>query len=114
MANLSAIRAVVTGATSGLGLAMAEALAEAGARVAVTSRNGARAQEMSACLGGSALGVELDVRYEESVKSAVDEIYPRLGGVDEDDDVRPAEDNVSATPYPGRAKALAEAKAPSM
>ncbi len=82
MADLSAIRAVVTGATSGLGLAMAEALAEAGARVAVTSRNGARAQEMSARLGGSALGVELDVRDEESVKSAVDEIYPRLGGVD--------------------------------
>jgi len=42
--RLTGTRVVVTGATSGLGNAMAEALVEAGARVAVTSRERSRAE----------------------------------------------------------------------
>ena len=38
MTELGGTRALVTGATSGLGLAMARALVDAGARVAITSR----------------------------------------------------------------------------
>jgi NAD(P)-dependent dehydrogenase (short-subunit alcohol dehydrogenase family) len=37
---------LVTGATSGLGRAMAEALAEAGARVAITSQDRLRANDL--------------------------------------------------------------------
>ena len=37
--ELNGVRVLVTGATSGLGAAMASALAEAGARVMVTSRD---------------------------------------------------------------------------
>ncbi|MGA8461849.1 MAG: SDR family NAD(P)-dependent oxidoreductase, partial [Streptosporangiaceae bacterium] len=43
--DLSGTRALITGATSGLGLAMASALAEAGATVLLTGRDAARAQE---------------------------------------------------------------------
>ncbi|MEU4366770.1 SDR family NAD(P)-dependent oxidoreductase [Micromonospora chersina] len=75
------VRVLVTGGTSGLGLAMATALAEAGAAVAVTGRSGPRAQAVAAGLPG-AIGVELDVRDETSVSRAVDEAWSRLGGID--------------------------------
>ncbi|WP_433319643.1 SDR family NAD(P)-dependent oxidoreductase [Micromonospora chersina] len=75
------VRVLVTGGTSGLGLAMASALAQAGAAVALTGRSGPRAQAVAADLSG-AIGVELDVRDESSVTRAVDEAWSRLGGID--------------------------------
>jgi gluconate 5-dehydrogenase len=80
--RLTGTRAVVTGATSGLGKAMAEALVAAGARVAVTSRERSRADAAALALGPEAVGIELDVRDEASVHAGADEIYERLGGVD--------------------------------
>lgn len=78
---LDKTRVLVTGGTSGLGLAMASALAEAGATVAVTGRSGERASAVAAELPG-AFGIELDVRDEASVAGAVDEAWSRLGGID--------------------------------
>ncbi|MER5911250.1 SDR family oxidoreductase [Streptomyces sp. NPDC001982] len=75
------VKVLVTGGTSGLGLAMASALAAAGARVALTGRSGTRAQAVAAELPG-ALGIELDVRDEASVAGAVDRAWSRLGGID--------------------------------
>ncbi len=80
--TLDETRALVTGATSGLGLAMARALAAAGARVAVSSRDGERARGIVDELGGGALGIELDVRDAGSVAAAVDRVYRKLGGLD--------------------------------
>jgi gluconate 5-dehydrogenase len=80
--QLDGTRALVTGGTSGLGRAMAEALARAGARVALTSREPARASATAAELPGEAIGVELDVRSDVSVRTAVDQAYDALGGVD--------------------------------
>ena len=82
MPRLSGTRALVTGATTGLGRAMARALADAGARVAVTSRDAARARDAAAAIGPTAVPVALDVRDEASVASAVDEAHTRLGGLD--------------------------------
>ena len=73
--------ALVTGGTSGLGLAMAAALAGAGLRVAVAGRSAQRAEEVAGRLPG-AFGVELDVRHEESVAGAVAAAWSRLDGID--------------------------------
>src|ERR1700754_5071708 len=75
-------RALVTGATSGLGLAMARALADAGARVAVTSRDAARAEQTAAELGRDAFGLALDARDEAAVAAGVAEVWERFGGLD--------------------------------
>lgn len=82
MSALDGTRVLVTGATSGLGLAMAEALIEAGALVGVSSRNGSRAQAAAERLGTGAVGVELDVRDEASVEACLGDLYERFGGLD--------------------------------
>ena len=82
MERLDDVRALVTGATSGLGLAMARALADAGARVALTSRSPDRAHETARELGGPTLGLALDVRDAGSVTGAVEAAVARLGGID--------------------------------
>src|SRR5262245_57172264 len=82
MEKLDGTRVVVTGATSGLGRAMAEALAIAGARVAVTSRDAARADATASALGPQVSAFALDVRDEQSVASFVDATEQQLGGID--------------------------------
>ena len=82
MSELGGTRALVTGATSGLGLAMARALVDAGARVAITSRDAERAGHVAADLGPGALGVALDARDERAVAPGVAEVWERLGGID--------------------------------
>jgi NAD(P)-dependent dehydrogenase (short-subunit alcohol dehydrogenase family) len=82
IARLSDMRILVTGGTSGLGLAMARALARAGARVVVTSRDRGRAQATARELGGGAMGVRLDVRNANSVSAAVESIHRIFDGVD--------------------------------
>jgi NAD(P)-dependent dehydrogenase (short-subunit alcohol dehydrogenase family) len=72
--NLNGVHALVTGASSGLGYAMAEALLEAGATVALTSRGGSKLHEAVAEFrqkGYNAHGLSLDVRSEESVNEAL-------------------------------------------
>ncbi|MET8041320.1 SDR family oxidoreductase [Micromonospora sp. NPDC005215] len=75
------MKVLVTGGTSGLGLAMASALATAGATVALTGRSGEHASSVAGELPG-AFGIELDVRDESSVTRAVDQAWSRLGGID--------------------------------
>src|SRR2546429_2958811 len=75
------MRVLVPGGTSGLGLAMASALAAAGATVALTGRSRERANAVGAELPGT-VGIELDVRDESSVTRAVDETWSRFGGID--------------------------------
>src|ERR1039458_6361434 len=82
MVQLRNTRVLVTGGTSGLGRAMAQALAQVGARVAVTSRHRERAQATAAELGAGALGIELDVRDASSVEAGGDSAYGLLGGLD--------------------------------
>jgi NAD(P)-dependent dehydrogenase (short-subunit alcohol dehydrogenase family) len=80
--ELPGTRVLVTGGASGLGAAMAAALADAGARVVVTSRRRERAQAAAQRLRHSAIGLALDVRDEASVLACVDEAWDRLGGLD--------------------------------
>jgi NAD(P)-dependent dehydrogenase (short-subunit alcohol dehydrogenase family) len=79
-ADLHSTRVLVTGGTSGLGKAMASALAAAGARVALTSREASRARAAAAEI--DAIGVELDVRDQQSVQTGIETVYAELGGLD--------------------------------
>jgi NAD(P)-dependent dehydrogenase (short-subunit alcohol dehydrogenase family) len=82
MIELGGTRALVTGATSGLGLAMARALVVAGARVVITSRDAERAARAATDLGRGVLGMALDARDEGAVAAGVAEVWERLGGID--------------------------------
>ncbi len=82
MAELDGVRALVTGGTSGLGRAMAAALAGAGAAVVVTGRSEERARAAAAEVGGGAIGMAMDVRSVAAVASGVDAAWSRLGGID--------------------------------
>jgi gluconate 5-dehydrogenase len=74
------VRVLITGGTSGLGEAMARALVDAGARVAVTGRDADRTRQAADRLG--ATGVGMDVRDEEAVGRGVAEAFDVLGGLD--------------------------------
>jgi NAD(P)-dependent dehydrogenase (short-subunit alcohol dehydrogenase family) len=82
MAELRGVRALVTGATSGLGRAMASALARAGAAVAVTGRSEVRARAVAAEIGGDVFGLAMDVRSADAVAAGVEAAWSRLGGLD--------------------------------
>jgi hypothetical protein len=71
-------RAIVTGASSGIGFATARALNREGAEVAV----GARRLERLAELGDGYVALELDVTDPESAASFVASATHRLGGLD--------------------------------
>jgi NAD(P)-dependent dehydrogenase (short-subunit alcohol dehydrogenase family) len=78
-------KALITGASSGLGLAMARALAQAGATVVITARDAARLAAAQAQLGAEGLAVEtlvLDVRAEASVAAAVAWVRAHWGSLD--------------------------------
>ena len=80
--TLDATRILVTGGTSGLGQAMASALAGAGGRVVITSRDGSRAARAARAMEGAVEGVEMDVRDAASVAAGVDSAERWLGGLD--------------------------------
>jgi NAD(P)-dependent dehydrogenase (short-subunit alcohol dehydrogenase family) len=82
MAEVDGVRALVTGGTSGLGRAMAAALAGAGAAVVVTGRSESRARAVAAELGGDASGLAMDVRSPDAVAAGVEAAWSRLGGID--------------------------------
>jgi NAD(P)-dependent dehydrogenase (short-subunit alcohol dehydrogenase family) len=80
--DLEGVRALVTGGTSGLGFAMSQALAEAGARVVLTGRTEPRVEDAAAQIGHDAIGLVMDVRDEQSVRRGVGRALTTLGGID--------------------------------
>jgi NAD(P)-dependent dehydrogenase (short-subunit alcohol dehydrogenase family) len=76
---------VVTGASAGLGRAVAHAFAKHGASLALIARNPEAleaAKEECERLGGSALGLPLDVADSEAVEAAVARVEAELGPID--------------------------------
>ncbi len=78
--------ALITGAAGGIGAAIAEALASAGARVAISDIDIEAGEALSARISGDVgvktLAVELDVSSSQSVDRAVRTIEEQLGPID--------------------------------
>ena len=71
--------ALVTGASRGIGAAIAKALLAAGATVVGTATTQAGADGISATLGGKGRGMVLDVSDDESIKTAIKDLQSREG-----------------------------------
>ena len=67
--------ALVTGGNSGIGLAVARALVDEGARVVVVGRNAGTLAEAAASLGASALSVAADT----SRLDEIDRVFAKTG-----------------------------------
>jgi 2-deoxy-D-gluconate 3-dehydrogenase len=83
--NLTGKSAIVTGGATGIGLAIARRLAEAGAGVLIADLNAADARKASSefnSLGYNTSFVKCDVAEEEEVKKMVAEVVRTLGGID--------------------------------
>ena len=78
-------RAIVTGAASGLGLAIAEVLADCGARVTLADIHDEHLAEVTATLasrGCDVRSVHVDVADPAAVQAAFDDLVAEQGGVD--------------------------------
>jgi NADP-dependent 3-hydroxy acid dehydrogenase YdfG len=83
MAALRGARVWLTGASSGIGAALAEELARAGARVALTARREAALEEIAGRVGaGSALVAPADVTDRAGLGRVVERIEHEWGGID--------------------------------
>jgi len=84
--NLHGKTALIVGGNRGLGLAMANALAEAGADIAVAARdaetNLKAAESINAVHGVGCIGITCDVAHEAQIVSAVEETVQRFGKID--------------------------------
>jgi NADP-dependent 3-hydroxy acid dehydrogenase YdfG len=74
--------AVITGASSGIGEAIARALAANGHRVALLARRADRLEGIAEELGGGAMPIEADVTDRDSVLEAAEQVVDGLGRVD--------------------------------
>jgi meso-butanediol dehydrogenase / (S,S)-butanediol dehydrogenase / diacetyl reductase len=79
---LTGKRAFVTGGGAGIGRAICLALAEAGARVAVTDRDGGAAASVAAELGKGHIAFDCDVTRSASVAAAMGSADEAFGGLD--------------------------------
>jgi NAD(P)-dependent dehydrogenase (short-subunit alcohol dehydrogenase family) len=80
-ADLSGMGAIVTGGARGIGAAIAAALTQNGARVALADIDAAGATEMASRLDG-AIACSMDVRDPDAVRAAVDATIDAFGRID--------------------------------
>ncbi len=85
MASLDGKVALITGAASGIGKAIAECYAKHGARVAICDINQQAADATAAAInagGGKAIGVAMDVTNEAAVDTGTDKVVQTFGALD--------------------------------
>jgi len=82
MFSLSGQTAIVTGAATGIGKAIATRLAAAGATVAVVDLNLSEAQLVASALPNASFAVEADIARADSIRGAVDSVLRQTGRID--------------------------------
>jgi len=86
MSDVTGIRVLVSGGTSGIGRAMSAALVAGGAQVVATGRDPARtaaaATQLASAGPGRAVGIAMDVRDQQSVEDGIAAASDALGGID--------------------------------
>lgn len=80
--NLEGRGAIVTGASSGIGLAISEAMIARGARVAGLARDAGKLKQVADRLGGAFLPLACDVGVSAQVERAIQAAYKAFGAVD--------------------------------
>ena len=77
--------ALITGSTKGIGKAIAERMADAGAKVVISSRNQDACDEVAAEIkasGGEALPIDCNINYKEQLQALVDKTLAHYGSID--------------------------------
>ena len=80
--DLTGQTAIVTGAATGIGEAIAQRLAAAGATIAIVDLDVAGAQKVAQEIGGGSFAIEADIAQPEAVRRAVQEVLERTGRID--------------------------------
>ena len=79
--NLSAAKAVVSGGASGLGLATAQAVVDAGGQVVLLDVNDEQGAQSADALGDRAMFVHTDVSSEDTVRTSCSQAAEFMGGI---------------------------------
>ncbi len=80
--DLTGQTAIITGAATGIGEAIARRFAAAGATVVIADLNKAGADEVAASIGGSAFGLVFDITDRASVEAGVATVLAKTGRID--------------------------------
>lgn len=80
--DLSGQTAIVTGAGTGIGEAIARRLARAGAAVVIADLDFGAAETVAASIGSGASAVETDVTQRQSIESTVEQVLARSSRID--------------------------------
>ena len=73
---------IVTGASSGIGRAMARQLAEQGCKVTLASRSADKLEQLAIEIGPNALAVSTDMASDREIKAMVEKTIAHFGGID--------------------------------
>ncbi len=80
--TLSGKTALITGGSSGIGLASAQMMAKAGARLAITGQDAAKLEAARATLGANAIAITADVRKSADLKAMREQVEKSFGKLD--------------------------------
>ena len=82
MARLTGKTALITGGTTGIGLATAKLFLQEGARVAITGQDAGRVTEAGAMLGANAIAIRADVSSASEMAAVATRLKKEFGGLD--------------------------------
>jgi 3-oxoacyl-[acyl-carrier protein] reductase len=82
MSGLAGTVALITGGSRGIGLSIAKALVDNGARVAITGRQQTHLDAAAKMLGEGAVALQADVSDPDAAARAIDAAASRFGGLD--------------------------------